>query len=185
MTSLSTAGLSRFRPALPPPADPVEEDKEDLDEDEDEILRWAEEKFRRMKARKAVDAAKKKAKEEATKKAAEEAQRQKEAAGELEEWIWPPLSRRGSLPGESLVEMRKEKGKGKAKAQPAGGDPNDSNDGDDDDEEDNGRAPCKQCKNKKLSCQMQAGKRSSIPLAILESQMAQLLAVCHEAAEAE
>lgn len=84
-------------------------------------------------------------------------------------------------------------------------DPDDGDDGDDDDDE---KEPCERCRAKKISCQMQAGKRSSIickpchdakvrcsysgrpstvkregggnPLgkrmAVLESQMAQLLA---------
>ncbi|KAJ3911144.1 hypothetical protein F5877DRAFT_86407 [Lentinula edodes] len=86
-------------------------------------------------------------------------------------------------------------------------DPDDGGDGDDDDDKDD-RAPCERCRTKKLSCQMQAGKRSSIickpchdakvkcsysgrpstvkregggqptgeRLAVLESQVAQLLA---------
>ncbi|GAV99988.1 hypothetical protein LENED_001478 [Lentinula edodes] len=52
----------------------------------------------------------------------------------------------------------KSKGKGKAKAQLVGRDPNDSDDGDDKEDQ----APCEWCKTKKLPCQMQAGKRSSI-----------------------
>ncbi|KAJ3898406.1 hypothetical protein F5879DRAFT_927082 [Lentinula edodes] len=62
---------------------------------------------------------------------------------------------RGCNSQELVVEIRKEKGKGRAKvqAQLVGGDL-------DNDEED--RAPCKRCKNKKLPCQMQAGKRSSV-----------------------
>ncbi|KAJ3924528.1 MAG: hypothetical protein NXY57DRAFT_969688 [Lentinula lateritia] len=73
-------------------------------------------------------------------------------------------SRRGSSPEETsgsprrpVVEIRREKnkGKGKSKAQPVDEDP------DDDDEEDE-RTPCERCRNKKIPCQMQAGKRSSI-----------------------
>ncbi|KAJ3871427.1 hypothetical protein F5051DRAFT_446208 [Lentinula edodes] len=107
-----------------------------------------------------------------------------------------------------VVEIQKEKGKGKAKAQPVIGDPDDGGDGGDDDNNKDDRATCDRCRNKKISCQMQAGKRSSIickpchdakvrcsysgrpstvkregggnPLgermAVLESQMAQLLA---------
>ncbi|KAJ3846286.1 hypothetical protein EV368DRAFT_89281 [Lentinula lateritia] len=109
-------------------------------------------------------------------------------------------------PRRPVVEIRREKGKGKgkAKAQPIDEDPDDG--GDEDDEDD--RAPCEQCRSKKIPCQMQAGKRSSIickpchdakvrcsystrpitvkreggsnptgeRLAVLESQMAQLLA---------
>ncbi|KAJ3897232.1 hypothetical protein F5879DRAFT_996354 [Lentinula edodes] len=97
---------------------------------------------------------------------------------------------------------QKDKGKGKAKAQPVDEDPDD---GDDDDDE---KEPYERCRTKKISCQMQAGKRSSIickschdakvrcsysgrpstvkreggsnptgeRLAVLESQVAQLLA---------
>ncbi|KAJ3884565.1 hypothetical protein GG344DRAFT_83842 [Lentinula edodes] len=203
-----TAGPSRSRPT-PPPIDLTIPD---------EAIRRAEEKVRRMKAKKA---ARKKAEEEAVRKAAEEAQRKKEeAARELEERrrriveAATTRNRRGSSPGGSsvspqrpVVEIRKDKGKGKGKAQPVGGDPDDGGDGDDDNDEDD-RAPCEQCRSKKISCQMQAGKRSSIickpchdakvrclysgrpstvkregggqpigeRLAILESQMAQLLA---------
>ncbi|KAJ3858410.1 hypothetical protein EV359DRAFT_87790 [Lentinula novae-zelandiae] len=118
-------------------------------------------------------------------------------------------SRRGTSPSEvsasprrPVVEVPKarSKGKDKTKAQPMGEDPDDNND-----EE---RAPCERCRGKKIPCQMQAGKRSSIickpchdakvqcsystrpftvkqeggsnptgeQLAVLESQMAQLLA---------
>ncbi|KAJ3870951.1 hypothetical protein F5051DRAFT_446873 [Lentinula edodes] len=152
-----------------------------------------------MKARKAAAAAKKKAEEEAARKAAEEAQRQKEAAvRELEE-RWRIMaaaataqSQRGSSPGETsasirrpVVEIRQRKEKAKTKAQPVGEDPNDGGDGDDDDDDKDDRAPCERCRSKKISCQMQAGKRSSAickpchdakRLAVLESQVAQLLA---------
>ncbi|KAJ3902490.1 hypothetical protein F5879DRAFT_1043223, partial [Lentinula edodes] len=210
-TTITSAGPSRSRPANPPPAEPVENN------DDNEAIRRVEEKVCQMKARKAAAAAKKKAEEEAARKAAEQAQRQKEAAArELEEHrrvmaeVATARSWRGSSPGgrSVVVEIRKEKGKAKAKAQPVGGDPDDGgNGGDDDDDEDN-RAPCDRCRNKKISCQMQAGKRSSIIckpchdakvqclysgrpstvkregggnpigewMAVLESQMAQLLA---------
>ncbi|KAJ3803543.1 hypothetical protein F5876DRAFT_85074 [Lentinula aff. lateritia] len=156
------------------------------------------------------------------KKAAEEARRQKEvAARELAERrqrmaeAATARSRRGTSPGEGsesprrpVVEIRRSKGKGKGKAQEeaAGGDPDDGRDENDEDEDD--RTPCERCRAKRISCQMQAGKRSSIickpchdakvkcsysgrpstvkregggqpvgeRLAILESQMAQLLA---------
>ncbi|KAJ3858206.1 hypothetical protein EV359DRAFT_88090 [Lentinula novae-zelandiae] len=77
-------------------------------------------------------------------------------------------SRRGSSFGEGsgsprrpVVEVRKERGKGKARAQPVDEDPDDSGDGDDDDDKDK-QAPCEWCRSKKIPCQMQAGKRSSI-----------------------
>ncbi|KAJ3910843.1 hypothetical protein F5877DRAFT_86927, partial [Lentinula edodes] len=110
-------------------------------------------------------------------------------------------------PRRPVVEVRrtKSKGKGKARAEPVGGDPDDGDEGDDDDDD---KEPCERCRVKKISCQMQAGKRSSIickpchdakvrcsysgrpptvkreggsnptgeRLAVLESQVAQLLA---------
>ncbi|KAJ3910949.1 hypothetical protein F5877DRAFT_86722 [Lentinula edodes] len=152
-----TAGPSRSRPVPPPPIDLTVPD-EPGDDDDDEAIRQAEEKVRRMKARKAAAAAKKKAKEEAARKAAEEAQRKQEAAvRELEECqrrmveAATARSRRGSSPGGS-----------KGKSQPVGGDPNDGGDGDDDDDNEDDRAPCERCRSKKISCQMQAGKRSSV-----------------------
>ncbi|KAJ3924450.1 MAG: hypothetical protein NXY57DRAFT_969849 [Lentinula lateritia] len=196
----TTAGPSRSRPTQPPTTDPVEQDKEELEDDEEEILRRAQEKIRRVKERKAAAAVKKKAEEEAAKKAVEEAWKQKEAASrELEE-----QRRRLAVNGAP----HQEKGKGKAKAQPIGGDPDDGGDRDDDNDEEDDRAPCERCRSKKISCQMQAGKRSSIickpchdakvkcsysghlstvkqegggnpsgeRLAVLESQVAQLLA---------
>ncbi|KAJ3879248.1 hypothetical protein F5051DRAFT_438984 [Lentinula edodes] len=177
-----------------------------------------------MKARKAAAAAKKKAEEEAARKAAEEAQRQKEAAAwELEERrrvmaaAATTRSQRGSSPGETSasirrpvveIRQRKDKAKAKTKAQPVGEDPDDGGNGDDDDDDEDDRAPCERCRSKKISCQMQAGKRSSVickpchdakvrcsysgrpsmvkregggnpsneRLAVLESQVAQLLA---------
>ncbi|KAJ3897640.1 hypothetical protein F5879DRAFT_995736 [Lentinula edodes] len=201
VTSATTAGPSRSRTMNPPPADPVDDDEEELGEDNDEAIRRAEEKVHRMKARKAAAAAKKKAEEEAAKKAAEEARRREEAATrELEE-------RRRLLA--TAATARSQRGtsprKGKAKAQPVDEDPDDGDDGDDDDDD---KEPCEQCRMKKISCQMQAGKRSSIickpchdakvrcsysgrpstvkreggsnptgeRLAVLESQVAQLLA---------
>ncbi|KAJ3872214.1 hypothetical protein F5051DRAFT_445392 [Lentinula edodes] len=144
--------------------------------------------------------------EEAAKKAAEEAQRKKvatvrnlEESRRLMAEAATTRSQRGTSPSEMsispqrpVVELRraaKSKGKGKAPGQPVSGDPDDSDD-DDDNEED--QVPCEWCKSKKLPCQMQAGKRSSIIwrpttskqqeggsgecIAVMESQMAQSLA---------
>ncbi|KAJ3911495.1 hypothetical protein F5877DRAFT_85893 [Lentinula edodes] len=126
-------------------------------------------------------------------------------------------SRGGTSPEETsgsprrpVVEIQREKGKGKGKAkiQPVNEDPDDGGDGGDVNNDEEERAPCEPCRNKKISCQMQAGKRSSIickpchdakvkcsysgrpstvkreggghptgeRLAVLESQVAQLLA---------
>ncbi|KAJ3803712.1 hypothetical protein F5876DRAFT_84619 [Lentinula aff. lateritia] len=103
----------------------------------------------------------------------------------------------GTSPSEVLVspwrpvaEIRrgKDKGKGEARPEPVGGDLGNGDDGNDSNDDEEDQAPCEQCKNKKLSYQMQAGKRSSIilkkeggsrpageQLAILESQMARVL----------
>ncbi|KAJ4495334.1 hypothetical protein C8R41DRAFT_919051 [Lentinula lateritia] len=195
-------------------------EEEDLEEDEEEILRRAQERVRRVKERKAAIAAKKRAEVEAAQKAKEAARKKKESeARELEErrrrlaGAATACSRRGSSPGESSVSPRRPvveitKRKGKAKAQPVDEDPDDGGDGGDDDDDEEERAPCERCRSKKISCQMQAGKRSSIickpchdakvkcsysgqpstvkqeggghptneRLAVLESQVAQLLA---------
>ncbi|KAJ3803660.1 hypothetical protein F5876DRAFT_84775 [Lentinula aff. lateritia] len=217
--SSSNAGPSRSRPAQPPTTNPMELEEDDLEEDEDEIIRRAQEKVCRMKERKAAAAAaaQQKAEEEAARKAVEEERAQAVAREERRKRLAEAAtarSRRGSSLGEGsrsprrpVVEIRKEKGKGKARAPPMDEDPDDGGDGDDDDDEDD-RAPCERCRTKKLSCQMQAGKRSSIickpchdakvkcsysgrpsmvkregggqptgeRLAVLESQVAQLLA---------
>ncbi|KAJ3898042.1 hypothetical protein F5879DRAFT_927366 [Lentinula edodes] len=127
-------------------------------------------------------------------------------------------SQRGTSPTEMsasprrpVMEIRrmvKSKGKGKAWATPVGGDPDDGDGDDNNNDKEDQCAPCKQCRSKKIPCQMQAGKRSSIickpchntkvqclysgrpstlkqeeganptgeRLAVLESQVAQLLA---------
>ncbi|KAJ3912054.1 hypothetical protein F5877DRAFT_85234 [Lentinula edodes] len=195
----SAAGPLRSRPTPPPPIDLTTHGDPDEDDD-DEAIRRAEERVRKMKARKAAAAAKKKAEEEAARKAAEEARKQKEAAArELEEH-----QRVMAEAATARMEIRKEK----AKAQPVGGDPDDGGDREDEDKDEDDRAPCEQCRSKKISCQMQAGKRSSVickpchdakvrcsysgrpstvkregggnlygeRLAVLESQVAQLLA---------
>ncbi|KAJ3884662.1 hypothetical protein GG344DRAFT_83696 [Lentinula edodes] len=218
--SASTAGPSGPRRQPPTPIRPAPFEDDDLDEEEEEVIRKAEEKVRRMKERKAAAAAaaKQKAEEEAAKKLAEEERVQALAREERRRRMAEAAtarSRRGTSPGEvsesprrPVVEIRRNNGKGKGRAQEeaAGGDPDDGGDENDDDEDD--RTPCERCRAKKISCQMQAGKRSSIickpchdakvkclysgrpstvkregggqpigeRLAILESQMAQLLA---------
>ncbi|KAJ3897516.1 hypothetical protein F5879DRAFT_995915 [Lentinula edodes] len=158
----------------------------------------------------------------AREKAVQEAQKQARRAQQQEEEVSErrrllataatARSQRGTSPSEALVSPRrpvveilktKSKGKGKAKAQPVDEDPDDGDNDDDDEKE-----PCEHCRAKKISCQMQAGKRSSIickpchdakvrcsysgqpsmvkreggsnptgkHLAVLESQVAQLLA---------
>ncbi|KAJ3847613.1 hypothetical protein EV368DRAFT_87531 [Lentinula lateritia] len=155
------------------PADPLSPGAH-LDDDEDAIMQEALARVERLKARKAEEAACKKAEKEQARRAVEKA-REKAAAKELEERrkrmaeAATARSRRGSSPGGALtssrrpvVEIRREKGKGKAKSQAVGGDPDDGDDGDDNEEDEDERAPCERCRSKKISCQMQAGKRSSI-----------------------
>ncbi|KAJ3870556.1 hypothetical protein F5051DRAFT_447509 [Lentinula edodes] len=235
-TISATAGPSRSRPVPPPPPPPSDsaaQEEEDLeDKDEDDIIRKAHARVERVRARKAAEAAKKKAEEEAARAAAEkkrkaqeareqarQARRQEEEVAERRRLLAAAVtarSQRGTSPSEVSVSSRrpvveiqrtKSKGKGKARAEPVGGDPDDGDDGDDDDD-DNNKEPCERCRVKKISCQMQAGKRSSVickpchdakvrclysgrpstvkreggsnptgeRLAVLESQVAQLLA---------
>ncbi|KAJ3900848.1 hypothetical protein F5879DRAFT_992482 [Lentinula edodes] len=158
-TTTSTTGPSMSRPIPPAPANPANHE-----DNEEEILWRVQEWVRRVRARKAAEAAKRKAKEEAAraaevrKKVAQKwalrAQQQEEEA-------------RGTSPSEVSVSPRRPvveipKGKGKAKAQPVGEDPNDSSNGDNDNDDKEEQAPCEQCKSKKIPCQMQAGKRSSV-----------------------
>ncbi|KAJ3884467.1 hypothetical protein GG344DRAFT_83979 [Lentinula edodes] len=189
-TASSTAGPSRSRLVpLPPHPDPAVHEEEGLeDEDEDDIIRRAQEGVERVRARKAAAAAKKATEEKAAKAAAA----RERAAQEAREWALrarqqeeeilerrrllaeaaTARSQRGTSPSEMSASPRRlvveiwrklaNKGKGKAKAQPVGGDPDDGDDRDDDDDNEDDRAPCERCKNKKLPCQMQAGKRSSI-----------------------
>ncbi|KAJ3853634.1 hypothetical protein EV368DRAFT_81394 [Lentinula lateritia] len=134
----------------PPPNRHAEVDEDD---DEDEIMRKALAKVQRVKEKKA---------EEATRRRAEEEE-------EVTEWrrliaeAATVRSQRETSPRRPVVEIwRAAKGKGKAKAQLVGGDPNDGDDSDDDDDDEEDQAPCERGKTKKLPCQMQAGKRSSI-----------------------
>ncbi|KAJ3870724.1 hypothetical protein F5051DRAFT_447244 [Lentinula edodes] len=215
----STAGPSRSRPVPSPPIDLTAHKEEGLeDEDEDEIIRRAQERVERVRARKAAGGAKKAARAAAAReKVAKEARERARRAQQQEEEVTErrrllaaaatAQSQRGTSPSEVLVSpwrpmveiSKKSRGKGKAKAQPVNEDPDD---GDDEKE------PCEQCRTKKISCQMQAGKRRSIickpchdvkvrcsysgrpstvkreggsnptseRLAVLESQVAQLLA---------
>ncbi|KAJ3849910.1 hypothetical protein EV368DRAFT_85076 [Lentinula lateritia] len=66
------------------------------------------------------------------------------------------------LPRRPVVEIPRVKSKGKARAPPVGKDPDDGDDGDNDDDDEEDREPCEQCKVKKIPCQKQAGKRSSV-----------------------
>ncbi|KAJ3912383.1 hypothetical protein F5877DRAFT_84862 [Lentinula edodes] len=184
-TSL-TAGPSRSRPIpLPPPVDPSVDEEEGLEnKDEDDIIRRAQARVERVRARKAAEAARKAAEEQAAaaarEKAAQEVPEQALWAQQREEEVTErrrlmvaavtARSQRGTSPSEAstsprrlIVEIQKtKKGKKIIKAQPVGRDSDDGDDGDDDDDNEEDRAPCERCQNKKLPCQMQAGKRSSI-----------------------
>ncbi|KAJ3870839.1 hypothetical protein F5051DRAFT_447054 [Lentinula edodes] len=192
-----------FEAATCPAPAHKEEDLEDEDEDEDEIIRRVQACVERVRARKAAEAAKE-AREQARR-----AQQQEEEVTERRRLLAAAAtarSQRGTSPSEvsdsprrPVVEIsKKSKGKGKAKAQPVDEDPDDGDE----------KKPCERCRTKKISCQMQAGKRSSIickpchdakvrclysgrpstvkqegssnptgeRLAVLESQVAQLLA---------
>ncbi|KAJ3900566.1 hypothetical protein F5879DRAFT_992758 [Lentinula edodes] len=180
-TISSTAGPSRSRPVPPPPpTDPAVHKKEGLeDKDEDNIIGRAQERVEKVRARKAAAVAKKAAEEKAAgERVAQEAREQALRVHQQEEEIMEgrrllaeaatTRSQRGTSPSEMsasprrpVAEIRRKmisKGTGKAKAQPVSGDPDDGDNGDDKED----RAPCERCKNKKLPCQMQAGKRSSI-----------------------
>ncbi|KAJ3898259.1 hypothetical protein F5879DRAFT_994988 [Lentinula edodes] len=174
-TISSTAGPLRSRPLPPPPppSDSAAQEEDDLeDEDEDDIIRKAQARVERVRARKAAEAARKKAEEEAARVAAEKKRKAQE---------WAKWAQQQEEEVRPMVEIRrtKSKGKGKARAEPVGGDPDDGDEGDDDKE------PCERCRVKKISCQPASGKRSSViykpchdakRLAVLESQVAQLLA---------
>ncbi|KAJ3884167.1 hypothetical protein GG344DRAFT_84465 [Lentinula edodes] len=165
-------------------------------------------------------AAEKKKKAQEAQERARQARQQEEEVAERRRLLAAAAtarSQRGTSPSEVSVSSRrpvveiqrkKSKGKGKARAEPVGGDPDDGDDGDDDDDDDDNKEPCERCRVRKISCQMQAGKRSSVickpchdakvrcsysgrpstvkkeggsnptgeRLAVLESQVAQLLA---------
>ncbi|KAJ3860680.1 hypothetical protein EV359DRAFT_85082 [Lentinula novae-zelandiae] len=178
------------------------------------------ERMRRLKEkRRAKEEAKRKAEEVAARRAAEEEKARQEAAA------WAALARKieeeaaekrrltaAAEAAQNQVEIPRmvRKGKGQWRTEASGGEPDDGNNGNDDDDDDDEDewAPCQRCRSTKISCQMQAGKRSSIickpchdakvrcsysnrpftvkreggahptgkHLAVLESQIAQLLA---------
>ncbi|GAW06969.1 hypothetical protein LENED_008928 [Lentinula edodes] len=151
-------------------------------------MRRALARVQKVKERKVEAAAKKKrVEEEVARKVAEE-ERKREAAAQAS------TARRKAAqearkrakqihkisisPRRPIVELRRVKGKGKERvqAEAAGGDPDDGSNGEDNEDDD--RTPCEQCRVRKLSCQMQAGvsNLTGKQLAVLESQMAQLLA---------
>ncbi|KAJ3925600.1 MAG: hypothetical protein NXY57DRAFT_1068057 [Lentinula lateritia] len=150
--------------------------------------------------KKAEEAAKKKVEEEAARRTAAEEQQQQEAAEKRRRLAAAAAarSRRGPPSSEATTSARQvevkvprlvKKGKAPTRNEVSGGDPDNGDDGKDDDDKDEEKEPCEQCKAKKIPCLQQAGKRSSIilkkevtsnptseRLAVLESQVAQLLA---------
>ncbi|KAJ3871849.1 hypothetical protein F5051DRAFT_445771 [Lentinula edodes] len=168
-TTSTTAGPSRSRPVLLPPADPaVHEDKDFNDEDNEEGILWrAQEWVQRVRERKTAEAARKAARAaEAREKVARVAWERAHRAQQQEE-------ERGTSPSEVLVSLRRpvvkiSKAKGKAKAQPVDEDP-------DDGDNDNDKKPCEQCRTKKISYQMQAARRRRLPPELPEAGPSGLL----------
>ncbi|KAJ3872093.1 hypothetical protein F5051DRAFT_445528 [Lentinula edodes] len=182
------------------PADPPMPDVP-ADEDEDSIMREALARVERVKARKAEVARRRAEEEEAARKAAEEGSGRPTPSGTR-----CSRSGHSGAGGRGRVEVTKmkSKGKGKASAQPVGGDPNDGDDDDNDEDrepcerckvkkipclEQAGKRSsviCKPCHDAKVRCsysgrpyvvKKEGGTSpSGERLAVLESQMAQLLA---------
>ncbi|KAJ3911137.1 hypothetical protein F5877DRAFT_86426 [Lentinula edodes] len=175
-TTTTTAGPSRSCPALPPPKDSAIHEEEGLeDEDEDDIIRRAQEQVERVRVRKAAEAARKAAEEKAARaasareKVAQEARERACRAQQQEEEARP------------VVEISK--AKGKAKAQPVDDDPND---GDNMQAGKRSSIICKPCHDAKVrysysgrpsTVKQEGGSNSTGKrLTVLESQVAQLLA---------
>ncbi|KAJ3886916.1 hypothetical protein GG344DRAFT_81252 [Lentinula edodes] len=142
-TVASTGGPSRSHPTPPPspPADSTVHKEEGLeDKDKDNIIRRAQERVKKVRARKAAEAARKKAEEEAARVAAEKkkkaqewakrARQQREEVVERRRLLAAAAttrSQRGTSPSEmsaspwrAIVEIwrtMKSKGKGKARAE--------------------------------------------------------------------
>ncbi|KAJ3885534.1 hypothetical protein GG344DRAFT_82606 [Lentinula edodes] len=185
-TTSTTAGPSRSRPVLLPPADPaVHEDKDFNDEDNEEGILWrAQEWVQRVRERKTAEAARKAARAaEAREKVARVAWERAHRAQQQEEEVTErrrllamaatARSQQGTSPSEVLVSPRRpvvkiSKAKGKAKAQPVDEDP-------DDGDNDNDKKPCEQCRTKKISYQMQAARRRRLPPELPEAGPSGLL----------
>ncbi|KAJ3858344.1 hypothetical protein EV359DRAFT_87877 [Lentinula novae-zelandiae] len=141
---------------------------------------------------------KKRAEEEAKRKAEEEKQKQEAAvrvahARKMEEegaekrrkLAAAARNHRGPSPGEATTSTRRvevevprvvKKGKSFQRNEASGRDPDDGNDDDDNEEE---QAPCERCFSKKISCLEQVRREGGLSgerMAVMESQMAQLLA---------
>ncbi|KAJ3858171.1 hypothetical protein EV359DRAFT_88148 [Lentinula novae-zelandiae] len=215
---MSTAGPSRSRPAPLPTANPAVH-KEEVgleDEDEDDIIRRAQERVKKVRERGRQQRSELQGQQRLGRR-----RRERHGNGpsghnnkrrRLLAVAAAARSQRGTSPSEASTSPRRPVVEVRffntnSSTQPVGGDPDDGDDGNDN-EDDEERTPCKRCRSKKISCQMQAGKRSSIickpchdakvrcsysgrpsmvkwegganptgeRLAVLESQVAQLLA---------
>ncbi|KAJ3804720.1 hypothetical protein F5876DRAFT_82697 [Lentinula aff. lateritia] len=136
------------------------------------VMQRAQERMKQVKERKrAEEEARRLSKEQAARKAAKEEATEYARKQEEEAPTAADRSQQGSLLSEGstftwrveveITRVKKvDKGKGKARTEPIGGDPDNGNRDDSDNEEEH--TPCEQCKNKKILCQMQAGKRCTI-----------------------
>ncbi|KAJ3897525.1 hypothetical protein F5879DRAFT_995903 [Lentinula edodes] len=157
----STTGPSRSRPIPPsPPVDSSVHEEEGLeDKDDGNIIRRMQEQVERQQ----LERRQRKRRENGPFGHDNERRRLMAAAATARSQREISLSEASASPRRPIVEIWKtKKGKKNTKAQPVGADPDDSDDSDDDDDDEENQAPCKQFRNKKLHCQMQAGKRSSI-----------------------
>ncbi|KAJ3803924.1 hypothetical protein F5876DRAFT_84114 [Lentinula aff. lateritia] len=205
-TSSSTAGPSGFHQPPAPPTNPAAHEDEDLEEDEEEILRRTQEKVRRMKQRKTAVAAKKKAEEAAARELEERRKRMAEAATARSWRDSSPGETSGAPRRPVVeIRREKGKGKAKAQPVGRDPDDGGDGDNDDDDEDERAPCKrcrskisfqmqagkrssiiCKPCHDAKVRCSYSTRpftvKREggSNPtgerLAVMESQMAQLLA---------
>ncbi|KAJ3858301.1 hypothetical protein EV359DRAFT_87945 [Lentinula novae-zelandiae] len=173
--------------------------KEEKKKAEEEAKRKAEEERERQEA--AAQAANARRMEE---EAAEK--RRKTAAARSHRGPSPGEATTSARRVEVEIPRVVKKGKAPQRNEASGGDPDDGDDGENDDEEDEERAPCERCYSKKIPCLEQVGKRSTVickpchnakvkcsysgwpvlarreggpsgeRMAVMESQMAQLLA---------
>ncbi|KAJ3867552.1 hypothetical protein EV359DRAFT_78513 [Lentinula novae-zelandiae] len=124
--------------------------------------------------KKAEEEAKRRVEEEVARRAAEEEKEKQEAAARAASTKKKEEEESCSGGGVQLPRAFLQRGKA------SGGDPDDGNDsGDNDDDDKEERAPCERCQIKKIPCLEQVrreGGPSGEQLAVMESQMAQLLA---------
>ncbi|KAJ3914647.1 hypothetical protein F5877DRAFT_82591 [Lentinula edodes] len=177
------------RPSTPSPSDKERELELQLERTRERNRRRKEEK------KKAEEEAQRKAEEERARQEAADraanARRVEEEAAEKRRRMAAAAAarnRRGPSPGEATTSARRveveiprvvKKGKAPQRNEASGGDLDDGDDGENDDEDDEERAPCERCNSKKIPCLEQVrreGGPSGERMAVMESQMAQLLA---------